>query len=167
MSLSQHILSSIILSLYFLTLWANFDYDLTWHYQLKFAIEHQALANAVFSQIWLYEFKVYCFQGAILYHLKYFAGEKDSEVEQTMIDLRSAGADCLTLGQYMQPTKRHLKVVEYVTPEKFAFWEKRGGELGFLYTASGPLVRSSYKAGEFFIKNIVQKRNKANSFEQS
>ena len=49
-------------------------------------------------------------------------------------------------------------MVEYVTPEKFSQWEKRGNELGFLYTASGPLVRSSYKAGEFFIKNIVEKR---------
>ena len=65
----------------------------------------------------------------------------------------------MTLGQYMQPTKRHLKVKEYVTPEKFAEWEKLGNEMGFLYTASGPLVRSSYKAGEFFIKNIVEKRN--------
>jgi len=85
-------------------------------------------------------------------------GETDDEVEQTMKDLREVGVDCLTLGQYMQPTKRHLKVVEYVTPEKFSQWEKRGNEMGFLYTASGPLVRSSYKAGEFFIKNIVEKR---------
>lgn len=71
-------------------------------------------------------------------------------------DLRAVGVDCVTLGQYMQPTKRHLKVTEYVTPEKFAQWEKVGKELGFLYTASGPLVRSSYKAGEFFLKNIVK-----------
>jgi len=85
-------------------------------------------------------------------------GEKDEEVLETMQDLRSVGVDCLTLGQYMQPTKRHLKVVEYVTPERFLHWEKKGEELGFLYTASGPLVRSSYKAGEFFIKNIVEKR---------
>ena len=68
--------------------------------------------------------------------------------------------DCVTLGQYMQPTKRHLKVAEYVTPDNFAKWEKVGQEMGFLYTASGPLVRSSYKAGEFFIKNIVEKRKK-------
>jgi len=76
------------------------------------------------------------------------------------VDLRSVGVDCLTLGQYMQPTKRHLKVVEYVTPEKFSYWGTTGDELGFLYTASGPLVRSSYKAGEFFIKNIVMKKQK-------
>ena len=85
-------------------------------------------------------------------------GESDEEVEQTMRDLRAAGVDCLTLGQYMQPTKRHLKVKEYVTPDKFAHWERVGKRMGFLYTASGPLVRSSYKAGEFFIKNIVEKR---------
>jgi len=51
-------------------------------------------------------------------------------------------------------------VKEYVTPEKFKFWEKMGEELGFAYTASGPLVRSSYKAGEFFIKNILKERTK-------
>ncbi|CAL8123989.1 unnamed protein product [Orchesella dallaii] len=88
-------------------------------------------------------------------------GETDEEVLQTMKDLREIGVDCLTLGQYMQPTKRHLKVVEYVTPEKFHHWEVKGKELGFLYTASGPLVRSSYKAGEFFIKNIVESRMKS------
>jgi len=93
-------------------------------------------------------------------------GEKDEEVEQTMQDLRNVGVDCLTLGQYMQPTKRHLKVIEYVTPEKYAHWEKRGIELGFLYTASGPLVRSSYKAGEFFIKNIVETKRQIKSEEK-
>ena len=66
--------------------------------------------------------------------------------------------DCVTLGQYMQPTKRHLKVTEFVTPEKFEKFKIMGDELGFLYTASGPLVRSSYKAGEFFIKNIINKK---------
>ncbi len=87
-------------------------------------------------------------------------GESDQEVERTMADLRDAGVECLTLGQYMQPTKRHLKVQEYVTPDKFAHWEEVGKRMGFLYTASGPLVRSSYKAGEFFIKNIVEGRKK-------
>jgi len=108
---------------------------------------------------------------AVLSHVKQFKpsmvtktsimlglGETDEEVRQTMTDLREVGVDCLTLGQYMQPTKRHLKVHEYVTPGKFAHWEQVGKELGFLYTASGPLVRSSYKAGEFFIKNVVESR---------
>lgn len=85
-------------------------------------------------------------------------GETDNEVEQAMKDLRNAGVDALTLGQYMQPTKRHLKVIEYVTPSKFKLWENMGKQLGFLYTASGPLVRSSYKAGEFFLTNILKDR---------
>ncbi|XP_051994095.1 lipoyl synthase, mitochondrial [Xyrauchen texanus] len=85
-------------------------------------------------------------------------GETDSQIHGTLKELRDAGVDCLTLGQYMQPTKRHLKVEEYVTPERFAYWEKIGREMGFVYTASGPLVRSSYKAGEFFLKNLLEKR---------
>ncbi|XP_041121229.1 lipoyl synthase, mitochondrial isoform X2 [Polyodon spathula] len=85
-------------------------------------------------------------------------GETDAQVYATMKEVREAGVDCLTLGQYMQPTKRHLKVDEYVSPEKFQHWENVGKELGFLYTASGPLVRSSYKAGEFFLKNLIEKR---------
>ncbi|XP_053778887.1 lipoyl synthase, mitochondrial isoform X3 [Desmodus rotundus] len=85
-------------------------------------------------------------------------GETDEQVYATMKALREAEVDCLTLGQYMQPTKRHLKVEEYITPEKFKYWEKVGNELGFHYTASGPLVRSSYKAGEFFLKNLVANR---------
>ncbi|XP_044758760.1 lipoyl synthase, mitochondrial [Coccinella septempunctata] len=85
-------------------------------------------------------------------------GESDKEVEQTLVDLKEAQVDCVTLGQYMQPTKRHLKVVEYVTPEKYKQWEELGSEMGFLYVASGPLVRSSYKAGEFFISSILKNR---------
>lgn len=85
-------------------------------------------------------------------------GETDDQVAKTMEVVRDAGIDCFTLGQYMQPTKRHLKVVEYVTPEKFMHWEDYGNKLGFLYTASGPLVRSSYKAGEFFVENYLKKR---------
>lgn len=87
-------------------------------------------------------------------------GETDEEIEQTMKDLRGVEVDCLTLGQYMQPTTRHLKVIEYVEPSKFKHWELKGNEFGFLYTASGPLVRSSYKAGEFFITSILRNRQK-------
>lgn len=83
-------------------------------------------------------------------------GEKDEEIEQTLKDLKEASVDCITLGQYMQPTKRHLKVVEYVTPAKFQHWENIGNEMGFLYTASGPLVRSSFKAGEFFLTAVLK-----------
>ncbi|XP_034967804.2 lipoyl synthase, mitochondrial [Zootoca vivipara] len=87
-------------------------------------------------------------------------GETDEQIYNTLKLLREADVDCLTLGQYMQPTKRHLKVEEYITPEKFKHWENIGNDLGFHYTASGPLVRSSYKAGEFFLKNLVEKRKK-------
>jgi len=89
-------------------------------------------------------------------------GESDLEIEETMQDLRRNGVDCLTLGQYMQPTKRHLRVEEFVTPTKFDHWKDVGDKMGFLYTASGPLVRSSYKAGEFYLKNIIQSRQSTN-----
>lgn len=90
-------------------------------------------------------------------------GEQDAEVEQTLKDLREAKVDVVTFGQYMRPTKRHMKVEAYVKPDKFEYWQKRAEELGFLYVASGPLVRSSYKAGEFFIKNVLEERKKANA----
>lgn len=87
-------------------------------------------------------------------------GESDEEVLQALKDLRDANVDCVTLGQYMQPTRLHLKVTEYITPEKFKHWELVGDELGFAYTASGPLVRSSYKAGEFFLTNLLKTRKR-------
>ena len=58
------------------------------------------------------------------------------------------------------PLSSLIQVKEYIPPEKFKFWEEVGERLGFLYTASGPLVRSSYKAGEFYIKNIVERRHR-------
>jgi lipoic acid synthetase len=61
----------------------------------------------------------------------------------------------------MRPTKRHMKVEEYITPEVFELWRQRALDLGFLYCASGPLVRSSYKAGEAFIENVLKKRKGA------
>jgi len=85
-------------------------------------------------------------------------GETDEEIIQTMKDLRNIGVDCVTFGQYMQPTRRHLKVEEYVHPDKFAEWERIGLELGFLYVPSGPLVRSSYKAGEYFLEALIKQR---------
>lgn len=64
------------------------------------------------------------------------------------------GVDAITFGQYMQPTKRHLLVKEWVTPEKFDKWREVGDKMGFLYTASGPLVRSSYKVNVEYVKII-------------
>ena len=60
----------------------------------------------------------------------------------------------------MQPTKRHMKVEEYITPAVFDMWRQRALDMGFLYCASGPLVRSSYKAGEAFIENVLRKRGR-------
>ncbi|CCD24980.1 lipoate synthase NDAI_0E01640 [Naumovozyma dairenensis CBS 421] len=85
-------------------------------------------------------------------------GETDEQVLQTLKDLREVGCDIVTFGQYMRPTKRHMKVVEYVHPRKFDYWKDVAMGLGFLYCASGPLVRSSYKAGEIFIENILKHR---------
>jgi len=85
-------------------------------------------------------------------------GESDEEVLQTLKDLRAVDVDVVTFGQYMRPTPRHMKVAEYVDPAKFDHWQKTAESLGFLYVASGPLVRSSYKAGEYFIKNVLDNR---------
>lgn len=79
-------------------------------------------------------------------------GETDDEIESALMELRGVGCDVVTFGQYLQPSPKHLEVVEFVLPEKFAHWETRSRELGFVYVASGPLVRSSYRAGEFFLK---------------
>lgn len=86
--------------------------------------------------------------------------ETDEEVLQTLKDLRSIGCDVVTFGQYLQPTQRHLKVESYITPEKFKEWQSVAESMGFLYVASGPLVRSSYRAGEFFMKGVIEKRRK-------
>ncbi|KAL7486278.1 hypothetical protein ACHAW6_011866 [Cyclotella cf. meneghiniana] len=86
-------------------------------------------------------------------------GETDDEIRIALNDLRSVDVDVVTFGQYLQPTKRHLPVKEYITPEKFEEWKVCAEEeFGFKYCASGPLVRSSYKAGEFFLKNMVRER---------
>jgi lipoic acid synthetase len=88
-------------------------------------------------------------------------GEEKEEVLQALRDLRAVGCDVVTFGQYLQPTKRHLKVESFVTPEEFAEWQKVSESMGFLYVASGPLVRSSYRAGEFFMKGMVERQRLA------
>jgi len=86
-------------------------------------------------------------------------GETDKEILQTMDDLRKIDVDFLTLGQYLQPTKKQLEVIEFIHPEKFNYYAEKAKEKGFLYVASGPFVRSSYKAGELFVKNILERKN--------
>ena len=83
-------------------------------------------------------------------------GETEEEVTQAMVHLRQAAVDFLTVGQYLRPSVRHLKVLEYVRPEQFERYKAIGEGLGFRYVASGPLVRSSYRAGEFFIRNVIE-----------
>jgi lipoyl synthase len=85
-------------------------------------------------------------------------GERRGEVEDSLARLRAAGVDFLTLGQYLRPSARHAPVREYVAPAVFDELKARGEELGFLYVASGPLVRSSYKAAEFFAERLVRER---------
>jgi lipoic acid synthetase len=87
-------------------------------------------------------------------------GETRQEVETTMRELRDAGVEIFTIGQYLRPTNmvRHLPVSEFVHPERFREYEEMGYGLGFRYMACGPLVRSSYKAGEPFIKKLIESR---------
>jgi lipoic acid synthetase len=89
-------------------------------------------------------------------------GEDHHEVIEAMIRLRDAGCDLLTLGQYLRPTKKHAPVREYVTPERFEEYRASAEELGFLHVNAGPLVRSSYRAGELFAERFIRER-RANS----
>jgi lipoic acid synthetase len=88
-------------------------------------------------------------------------GETRDEVVDSMRRLRAAGADFLTLGQYLRPSAQHAPVREYVPPEQFDELGRIGREMGFRFVASGPLVRSSYKAGEFFAASLVRERRAA------
>jgi lipoic acid synthetase len=88
-------------------------------------------------------------------------GESAGEVLQSMRCLRAAGVDFLTIGQYLRPTAGHAPVREYVAPARFAEYRALGLQLGFRYVASGPLVRSSYKAGELFFERMLRERDGA------
>lgn len=85
-------------------------------------------------------------------------GETKEEVFEAMDDLRKIGVECLTIGQYLQPSMRHLKVDEFVHPSVFEEYKHAGEEKGFLYVASGPFVRSSYRAGEYFVESVLKQR---------
>lgn len=88
-------------------------------------------------------------------------GETDEELEQCFRDLRGAGVDVLTLGQYLQPSQYHLRVERFVSPEKFAEYQRVAESYGFLYVAAGPLVRSSYRAAEFFMRGLMERERTA------
>jgi lipoic acid synthetase len=85
-------------------------------------------------------------------------GETRDEVLETMRDLRDAEVDIVTLGQYLRPSDWHLQVQEYVLPETFDRFREAGEAMGFAYVAAGPLVRSSYRAGEFFLEKVIRER---------
>ena len=84
-------------------------------------------------------------------------GESEDETIEAMRDLRSVGVDILTMGQYLQPTVRHFPVSEYIQPVQFEKLRGIAETMGFIYVASGPLVRSSYRAGDFFSQKIIPK----------
>ena len=85
-------------------------------------------------------------------------GESKQELLNTFKDLRNVGCEALTLGQYLRPQKRHLPVKRYIPPEEFKEWKRIAEDMGFVYCASGPLVRSSYKAGEFFMTALIKQQ---------
>jgi lipoic acid synthetase len=86
-------------------------------------------------------------------------GETDEQILAAMDDLLSVGVSILTLGQYLQPTPKHLPVHNYVHPDAFAHWKTVAEAKGFLFCASGPLVRSSYKAGELFTERYLRQQD--------
>jgi len=85
-------------------------------------------------------------------------GETEGEVLDTLRDLREARVDIVTIGQYLRPSAWHLPVNAYVPPERFDAHRRQAEDLGFLYCAAGPLIRSSYRAGELFLESVLRKR---------
>ena len=83
-------------------------------------------------------------------------GETSGEVLETMRDLRKRDVDILTLGQYLRPTRKHVPVAEFLHPDCFREYEAQGMRLGFRYVAAGPMVRSSYRAAEFFVEKLLR-----------
>jgi lipoic acid synthetase len=93
-------------------------------------------------------------------------GETERDLLATMRDLREVNVDILTLGQYLRPTKGHIRVSEYVAPERFRHYKEAAEDMGFLYVAAGPFVRSSYRAGEFFLDALIRKNGRGHSQRQ-
>jgi lipoic acid synthetase len=92
-------------------------------------------------------------------------GETDEEIAEALADLRRAGVDVVTIGQYLRPTPKHAPVARYVDPETFERFAELGRDLGFSYVASGPLVRSSYKAAEAFLRGKLRAREPSTAGE--
>lgn len=82
-------------------------------------------------------------------------GEKPEEVIETLKDMRRVGVEVVTIGQYLQPTKKHLLVKEYVTPEQFKIYKQKGLEMGFRFVESSPMVRSSYRAEKHVSGTVI------------
>jgi lipoic acid synthetase len=99
-------------------------------------------------------------------------GETETDLVRTLRDLRAVDVDILTLGQYLRPTRGHIPISEYVTPDQFQHYKQVAQQLGFLYVAAGPFVRSSYRAGEFLLEALVHQNGRSsshpvsNSFEE-
>ena len=89
-------------------------------------------------------------------------GESDLEIMQTCDALRTVGVDVLTLGQYLRPSLDHLPVEKYYTPDEFTLLGKKAQSKGFLYVASGPMVRSSYRAAEHFLEGVLRQERGEN-----
>jgi lipoic acid synthetase len=81
-------------------------------------------------------------------------GESPTEISETLTDLKRAGCRCLTLGQYLTPSKHHHPVARFVSPDEFNKWSAFAHQMGFTEAAAAPLVRSSYRADEMFTKSI-------------
>ena len=93
-------------------------------------------------------------------------GETEDEVIECMNDLRAVGVDIVTLGQYLRPSSKHIAVEEFIDPEQFLRYEERAYGMGFAYCASGPLVRSSYKAGEVFVRGLLEAKERGEPRER-
>ena len=87
-------------------------------------------------------------------------GETDEQVSDALQELRRAGVEIVTIGQYLQPSRKHLEVVEFIEPKRFEYWKKKALTMGFLHVASSPLVRSSYRAGEVYAEHFVKQNLK-------
>src|SRR5262249_21157295 len=92
-------------------------------------------------------------------------GETPNEAREPFADLRAAEVDLLTLGQSLRPTPKHHEVIRYVTPNEFATYQREATAMSFRYVASGPLVRSSYKAAEVFVRSMLRSGKEADQSE--